>query len=297
MILGSEGRLGVITHAQVRVRPIPNAEGFYGIFFPSWKQGVAAMRAIVQNDLPVSMLRLSNPQETETTLVLSGKSWVGAADRGLRLIGQGDERCLMIFGATGTARHVRRTRRAVMALSLSFGGLYVGSLVGHTWEKNRFLAPYLRNTLWQVGVAVDTLETALPWSRVMAASRAIPEAITAAAGDFGQRVLVMTHLSHVYRDGASIYVTYLFRRGTDADELLERWGAMKGAASREIQAHGGTISHQHGVGIDHVPYLPAEKGALGMEAIRSLCRTFDPDGMMNPGKLIFVDDEEERRIA
>ena len=290
MILGSEGRLGVITQAQIRVRPIPKAEGFYGIFFPTWKQGVAAMRAIVQNDIPVSMLRLSNPQETETTLILSGISWLGVADRGLRLIGQGDQRCLMIFGATGSAGHVRHTRRAVMALSLSFSGLYVGSLVGHAWEKNRFLAPYLRNTLWQVGVAVDTLETALPWSRVLEAAQAIPHAIEVTAEGFGERVLVMTHLSHVYRDGASIYVTYLFRRTADADQLLERWGAMKGAASREIQAHGGTISHQHGVGTDHMPYLAAEKGELGMDAIRSLCRTFDPHGVMNPGKLIHDND-------
>jgi len=285
LILGSEGRLGIITHAKVRVRPLPGAEGFYGVFFPSWEQGIAAVRAIAQDNLPVSMLRLSNPQETRTTLILSGKAWVGLAERGLRLVGQGEERCLLIFGATGDPAHVRRTRRAVGAICHSFGGLFVGAIVGHTWEKNRFLSPYLRNTLWARGVAVDTLETALPWSQVEAASQAIPGAITAAARASGERPLVMTHLSHVYRDGASIYTTCLFRRAADPDELLERWQAMKQAASREIQAHGGTISHQHGVGSDHAPYLPAEKGPLGMEAIRALCRTFDPEGMMNPGKL------------
>jgi len=285
IILGSEGRLGVITHAQIRVSPTPEAEAFYGVFFPAWEQGSVAVRAIAQSDIPVSMLRLSNPQETETTLILSGKSWVDLADRGLRIIGQGDERCLMIFGVTGEVAHLLRTRRAVKSLCSSSGGFFVGKIVGHTWEKSRFLSPYLRNTLWKEGVAIDTLETALPWSKVSAASQAIPQSITAAAQGFGERVLVMTHLSHIYRDGASIYVTYLFRRTADTDEMLERWDAMKGAASREIQAHGGTISHQHGVGTDHAPYLPAEKGALGMAAIRALCQTFDPEGMMNPGKL------------
>ncbi|NOX63160.1 MAG: FAD-binding oxidoreductase [Chloroflexi bacterium] len=286
MILGSEGRMGLITRAQVRVRPIPKAEGFYGIFFPTWEQGVAAVRGIAQNGIPVSMLRLSNPQETETSLLISGKSWLKLADRGLRLMGQGDQRCLLIFGVTGSAAHVRRTRGAVKSFCRSFRGFYVGAMVGRTWEKNRFRSAYLRNTLWRHGVAVDTLETALPWSQVEAAAQAIPRSIVDAAAAFGERVLVMTHLSHIYRDGASIYVTYLFRRCADPDELLARWRAMKGAASHAIQAHGGAISHQHGVGTDHAAYLLAEKGELGMAAIRSLCQTFDPDGIMNPGKLI-----------
>jgi alkyldihydroxyacetonephosphate synthase len=286
MILGSEGRLGIITHAQVRVRSIPEAEEFYGIFFPTWEQGSAAVREIAQSDVPVSMLRLSNPQETETTLILSGKSWVDLADRGLRLVGQGDQRCLLIYGATGTSRHVRGTSRAVRSISRGFGGLFVGTIVGHTWQKSRFLSPYLRNTLWTIGIAVDTLETALPWSQVGAASQAIPKSIVDTAQNFGERVLIMTHLSHIYRDGASIYTTYLFRRTADPDEVLERWQAMKAAASQEIQTHGGTISHQHGVGIDHKPSLPTEKGELGMAAIRSLCQTFDPEGIMNPGKLV-----------
>jgi alkyldihydroxyacetonephosphate synthase len=138
-------------------------------------------------------------------------------------------------------------------------------------------------------VAVDTLETALPWSQVDAASQAIPKAITDAAQKFGEQVLVMTHLSHIYRDGASVYTTYLFRRTNDPDEVLERWRAMKAAASREILAHGGTISHQHGVGTDHKPYMLAEKGPLGLATIRSLCEILDPNGIMNPGKLVSYD--------
>jgi alkyldihydroxyacetonephosphate synthase len=232
------------------------------------------------------MLRLSNPLETETTLLLSGKSWIPAADRGLRLIGFGNTRCLLIFGVTGTAAHVRRTCSAAAALCRRSGGLFVGTVVGHTWEKSRFLSPYLRNTLWTAGVMVDTLETALPWPQVMAASQAIPRSIVDAAAKFGEKALAFDHLSHLYRDGASVYTMFLFRRTSDPDELLEHWRAMKHAASQVIQAHGGTITHQHGVGTDHARYLPAEKGKLGMDVLRAACRTFDPDGMMNPGKLL-----------
>jgi alkyldihydroxyacetonephosphate synthase len=286
MVLGSEGRFGIITQAQVRVRPLPQKEAFYGVFFPSWEQGRAAVKTLAQADAPVSMLRLSDPTETETSLILSGKSWVGIADRGLRMIGYGDARCLLVLGITGTTAHVRQTRRAVRACCRKFGGLFVGTPAGHAWQKNRFRAPYLRNTLWEQGVAVDTLETALPWKNVEAAAQGVPAAIREAMQSAGDRVMVITHLSHVYSDGASLYVTFLFRRPTDPDELLARWGAMKHAASVAIQRCGGTISHQHGVGVDHVPYLPAEKGPLGIEAIRNLCATFDPDGMMNPGKLL-----------
>jgi len=285
LVLGSEGRLGILTKARVRIRPRPEKEGFFGVFFPTWESGSDAVRAITQNGIPVSMLRLSNPIETETTLILSGKSWIDLADRGLRQIGFGDTRCLLIFGVTGSPRLTALASRSVRMVCRSFGGLFVGQIVGRAWEKSRFYSPYLRNTLWAAGVAVDTLETALPWSQVREASRAIPASITAAITSLGEKALVMTHLSHIYPDGASIYTTFLFRRTADPDRLLERWKAMKGAASTEIQNWGGTISHQHGVGFDHKDYLPAEKGPLGMEAIRGAASIFDPEGLLNPGKL------------
>jgi alkyldihydroxyacetonephosphate synthase len=286
MVLGSEGRLGVVTQAKVRVRRLPEAEAFFGVFFLTWEQGSDAVREIVQSDLPVSMLRLSNPLETETTLILSGKSWVGMADRGLRMIGYGDTRCLLIFGVTGSRKLFSRTRQDVAAVCRKYGGLVVGTIVGHTWEKSRFLTPYLRNTLWEKGVAIDTLETALPWAQVREASAAIPRSIVDAMARHNEKVLAFSHLSHVYRDGASVYTTFLFRRTAGPDELLSRWQDVKRTASLTIQKFGGTISHQHGVGMDHAPYLPAEKGALGMDAMRAVMQSFDPDGMMNPGKLV-----------
>jgi alkyldihydroxyacetonephosphate synthase len=285
MVLGSEGRAGIILRAQVRVRPRPQAEQFHGVFFPTWEQGMEAVRSIAQYGIPVSMLRLSNPLETETTLILSGKSWIGPADKGLRLIGLGDRRCLLVFGVTGSRAHVRQARREAVSVCRKYAGLFVGTIVGHTWEKSRFLTPYMRNTLWERGVVVDTLETALPWKNVPAAAVEIPVSIREALAAQGEQALVITHLSHVYRDGASVYTTFLFRRAQDPALLLERWQAMKRAASLTIQRNGGTISHQHGVGEDHAPYLLAEKGPLGMQAIRNVCAAFDPDGMMNPGKL------------
>jgi len=287
LILGSEGRLGIITQAKVRVHTLPETEGFYGIFFHHWDEGVAAVREIIQANIRASMLRLSDANETEANLILSGKDrLVGYARRGLKLLGYGPERCLLIYGVTGERKATKRTRQAIEALCRSHGGLPTGAIIGKTWAKSRFRTPYLRNTLWERGVAIDTLETALPWKQVLPAAKAIKDSIREAAVESGERTLVFAHLSHIYRDGASIYVTYAFRRERDPDALLERWEKMKSAASKTIIKHGGTISHQHGVGLDHAPYLAAEKGPLGMDALEAAQRVFDPEGLLNPGKLL-----------
>jgi alkyldihydroxyacetonephosphate synthase len=286
VILGSEGRLGVVTRATVRVRRLPEAEAFYGVFFHNWEQGAAAIREIAQAGIGVSMLRLSNAMETTTTLALAGKDdLVKWAERGLRTVGFDSERSLLVFGVTGTRRQAAQARLEALEIIRAHGGLMTGTVIGKMWKKSRFYSPYLRNTLWEAGYALDTLETAVPWANVMATTLETQDAIREGLAGIGERVLVFAHLSHVYNDGASIYATYLYRR-TSPDETLRRWQVLKSAASRVIVAHGGTISHQHGVGLDHAPYLAAEKGPLGMQTLETVSKLFDPDGMMNPGKLL-----------
>jgi alkyldihydroxyacetonephosphate synthase len=287
MILGSEGRLGIITQATVRVRPLPERETFQAAFFHDWASGAKAVREMAQAGVPVSMLRLSDAQETETTLVLSGKeNLVAWADRGLNLLRYGPERCLLLFGVTGSDRLTKTAERLAKSIIRANGGLPTGSTIGHLWQKSRFYSPYLRNTLWEKGYAIDTLETAVPWNAVLETAAAIKTAVENTGSVADERVLVFAHLSHVYNDGASIYVTYLFRRSADPGETLQRWQMMKTAASWAIVAHKGTISHQHGVGVDHAPYLAAEKGRLGIDWLAALCESADPEGLLNPGKLL-----------
>ncbi len=286
LVLGSEGRLGILTRAIVRVRPLPEAEAFYGVFFPHWQAGIGAVRSLVQAGVGLSMLRLSDAVETQSTLALSGKDrllpWL---ERGLRWLGYPAERCLLILGVSGSRSNVKLLTRQALALCREWGGLFTGATIGKTWQKSRFLTPYLRNTLWELGYATDTLETAVPWSKVEAAARAILDALRSGLQAENERVLAFVHLSHVYRDGASLYATYLFRRSGDPDQDLARWQTLKAAASQAILAWGGTISHQHGVGLDHLPYLQNEKGALGIEVLRAVGRALDPQGILNPGKL------------
>ncbi len=287
VLLGCEGRLGIITRATVRVRRVPQIEAFYGVFFPSWEAGVNALRQIAQQGVGISMARLSDPQETDTTLILAGKpaltTW---GRRGLSILGFGAETSLLVFGVTGGEKETRQAKQHTLHICRQNEGLFTGRFIGHAWEKNRFLAPYLRNTLWELGYAVDTLETAIPWSQLLAATNAIRISLQNQMEQENERILVMTHISHIYNDGASIYVTFIFRRNQEAGATRASWQAMKSAASEAICVHGGTISHQHGVGVDHAPYLHHEKGPLGNQLIAAMISAVDPMVLMNPGKLL-----------
>jgi alkyldihydroxyacetonephosphate synthase len=287
MVLGSEGRMGIITEAAVRIRPIPSVDTFHAVFFPSWEQAHTATRSIVQSGVPLSMLRLSTPTETMTNLALAGqRRLIGLLERGLSLRKIGSEKCLLLVGVMGSAKQVKLSRGAALDIARQHGGVHLGPLLGRMWQKGRFRAPYLRNELWERGYAVDTVETATTWRNVPTLLAGLEDSLHHALDEQGERIHVFTHLSHTYTTGSSIYTIYVFRLGADADATLRRWQLLKTAASNAIVRHGGTISHQHGVGLDHQPYLEAEKGPLGIAAIRNLATTFDPDGLMNPGKLI-----------
>jgi len=286
IVLGSEGRFGILTDVTVRVTPSAEVEQFHTIFFPSWEAGLAGIRALAQARVPLSMLRLSNPVETETQLALAGRDRaVGLLERWLGKRGAGAGKTMMMLGVTGSSAQVRNAKRQATSLTKQYGGVQVGQVIGKQWAKNRFHLPYIRHGMWDRGVAIDTLETATHWSNATTLMEAIEAALRSAIANDGERVHVFTHLSHVYTSGCSIYTTYLYRCGLDHEETEDRWRRLKAAASEAIVAHGGTISHQHGVGLDHAPYLPAEKGELGMRAIRALAHEFDPDAIMNPGKL------------
>ena len=287
MVLGSEGRLGILTHATVRVSRLPEHEAFHAVFFPGWEQALAAVRELAQARLPLSMLRLSNAEETATMLTLAGHARrVRLLEGWLSLRGCANGKCMLMMGVSGPKAQALPALRAALKLARRHGGVHVGRGQGERWRRNRFRSVYLRNAAWAQGYAIDTVETALDWPRVTGAMEAIERAAAAALGAWDERVHAYTHLSHLYPQGASVYSTFVFRLAGDFDTDLARWRRLKDRVSEAIVAAGGTISHQHGVGLDHAPWLAHEKGELGLGAMSALFRHFDPDGRMNPGKLV-----------
>jgi alkyldihydroxyacetonephosphate synthase len=286
LVLGSEGRLGVLTEVKVRVTPLPAVEQFFIAFFPDWERALQAVRASAQARIPLSMLRLSNARETEMQLLIAGhESRVRLLKRYLAWRGAGDGRCMLTFGVTGTKNQSGGARDDATALFREHGAVAAPASLGRAWAANRFRAPYLREALWQLGYIVDTLETAADWTRVPALIAAIETALDTALRDENEPVHAFTHLSHVYPQGSSCYTTFVFRMAADYAGTLARWRKLKAAASSAIGAGGGTITHQHGVGVDHLPYLPAEKSQLGLAGLQAFYRHFDPQSLMTPGKL------------
>jgi alkyldihydroxyacetonephosphate synthase len=300
IVLGSEGRIGILTEVAVRVSPLPKDESFHAVFFPNWTEAENAIRTLAQSKLPLSMLRLSNPNETLTTLTLAGhKKLIGMLETYLRWRGCGQEKCILLMGVTSNGAARGSVLDDALRIVNPRGGVYVGQAIGNKWKANRFRNVYLRNALWKQGYAVDTVETAVDWPKVWNMMNGVEQAATRALAEEGEKLHTYTHLSHVYAQGASVYTTFVYRLSGDFDRDLARWRRLKAAASEAIVANGGTITHQHGVGTDHAPYLEAEKGPLGISAMRGIYRHFDPLGLMNPGKCVADEDNMEngRHVA
>lgn len=286
LICGSEGTLGVITEATVKVHELPEARDYRAYLFRSFEAGALAIRKIVQAELPVAMLRLSDADETyffgtfKRLLHPAGKV-TAVAERVLSTAGFGEGRCVLMVGIEGEEASVRATQARVRRVAMSAGGLPVGAGPGRAWLEQRFRMPYLRDPMLDRGVGVDTLETSTEWSNLLRLYRAVRRAIR---GELGPNAAVLAHISHSYPDGASLYFTFFFAR--DLDDEIGQWLRVKRAASDAIAEHGGTISHHHGVGQDHAPWFRAEKGEAGVGLLAAAKASLDPEGILNPGKLL-----------
>ncbi len=288
--LGSEGRFGVISEVTVRISKLADEEKFYAVFLPSWSQALAGIRSLAQARIPLSMLRLSNAIETETQLALAGHpQQIAWLEKYLSWRGAGQGKCLLTFGVTGNRQQNKVSIAQVKRLLKAQGGVFTGTLLGKKWAEGRFRFPYLRHGLWEAGYAVDTLETATDWCNVDSLLNKLETSLRTALSDEGEQVHVFTHLSHVYGEGSSIYTSYVFRPGSSYEQAMSRWHKLKHSACQTIANNRGTISHQHGVGRDHAPYLQVEKGELGIAALKNLSRHFDPERRLAPGGLLVED--------
>jgi alkyldihydroxyacetonephosphate synthase len=285
LIVGSEGAFGVIPDVTVRVRPSPERRRYEAWFTESFEAGAEIVRAMAQDGVLPDVIRVSDQEETRVSLTMSGSGGTARRllERYLRLRGV-TSGSLMIVGVEGGGEAVDR-RRALAARKLRAGGaVYVGQGAGRSWERGRYHGPYLRDTLIDAGALAETLETAHTWTRLMELHEATASAIRRALEAQGTPGIVLCHLSHAYPDGASLYFTFI-ARAREGEEVAQ-WQAVKRAASEAIVATGATITHHHAVGRDHTPYMEAEVGETGVEALRALKERLDPAGVMNPGKLL-----------
>lgn len=283
LFLGSEGTLGVIVHATLQLHRAPKEMIFDTYFFRSFEEGAEVFRELEQSGEIPHLARLSDEKETLYGIEqLSGS--IGSKLTGyLRARGY-ETPCMAIFGfgqESPAAGRVARERLAARLLRRPCTRL--GAIPGMMWVKARFTSPYLRDVMMTRGVAVDTLETATTWDNAAALRRAIVEGMEAAADAHGTPAYVFCHISHMYESGCSLYFTYFFRE--ERGRIMDQWMDIKGAASDAIVAHGGTITHHHGVGQDHAPWNRTENTELYGRVLAAVKRELDPAGVLNPGKL------------
>jgi alkyldihydroxyacetonephosphate synthase len=285
LAIGSEGVLGVIPEVTVRVRLTPQGERYETWMAESWEAGCAAVRSLAQDEVLPDVIRLSDEPETRFSLALSGPSGVAGAlfGRYLSLRGKAGG-CLIVVGIEGERETVAKRRSQVVRRLRAAGAAYLGQSGGRAWKHGRYEGPYLRDALMDAGAMVETLETSHNWTRLAELYEAVQRRIREALEDQGTPGIVLCHLSHAYPDGASLYYTFVARRRPG--EEVEQWKRVKAAACEAIVGAGGTITHHHAIGRDHVPYMQAEVGELGLDVLRATKQRLDPSGILNPGKLI-----------
>jgi len=264
MLIGSEGILGVITEAWVRVQEAPRFKESAAVLFDSFSAGAAALRALTQTRLYPTNCRLLDPGEAALT---------GAAP---------DGKALLVLGFEG---HDDVSVQLGQALALcSDAGGRAREKRGESegaWRDAFLQAPYLRDTLIAGGILAETFETAITWDRFDSFVADVRERAAAALGPEGR---ITVRITHAYPDGAAPYFTVLApaRRGSE----LEQWDEVKAAASEAIEAAGGTITHHHAVGRDHRPWYDRQRPDRFADALRAAKAAVDPHGILNPGVLI-----------
>lgn len=272
MFLGSEGIFGVITELTLRVHRTPAVRACEGWTFADFRTGTEALRQVAQLGTGPTVIRLSDEAETGVSLAQHGR--IGKA------LARG---CSAVTVFEGTEADVQaRSARTAEVLKRA-GGTWAGPEPAESWIKGRFGAPYLRDALLDHGVFCETLETATTWANLDALKRAVTEAIEQGFDERGAKSLVLCHVSHIYPTGAALYFTIV---ACIKGDQLEVWSGVKARVNDAIVTGGGTLSHHHGVGRDHAPWLEREIGPIGMRMLRAIKAELDPTGIMNPGALL-----------
>jgi alkyldihydroxyacetonephosphate synthase len=264
MLIGSEGILGVITEAWVRVQEAPRFKESAAVLFDDFGAGARAVRALTQTRLYPTNCRLLDPGEAALT---------SAAP---------DGKALLVLGFEGHDDVATQMAQAIALVEEAGGRAREkrGESEG-TWREAFLQAPYLRDHLIAAGILAETFETAITWDRFDAFVAEVRERAAAALGPEGR---LTCRLTHAYPDGAAPYFTVLApaRRGSE----LEQWDEIKAAASEAIDSAGGTITHHHAVGRDHRPWYDRQRPDPFAGALRAAKAAVDPQGILNPGVLV-----------
>jgi len=293
MVLGSEGRLGIITEATVHVRRIPEKRVILGYLFPNFTAALDAMQEIASGEYSVSVTRVSDANETQFSFAMRVMPTLTdkLQSRALRLFLSRrfgwdlNEMCLSFIGYEGSEQHVSAQRRAVGKLVKRHGGLCIGSGPGALYDQKKFDIPYIRDYLLDRGAPGDVSETATTWSGLMPLYDAVIGSANRAFDQLSVKGYVMCHLSHSYHAGACLYFTFAFG-ASSPEAMVTEYEVVKSAIQQAFVDNGATLSHHHAVGTEHAQWLEQDISAPGVAMLEALFNGTDPGQHLNPGKIV-----------
>ena len=293
MVLGSEGRLGVITEATLHVQRVPERRTILGYLFPTWADGLAAMRDIAAAEAAPSVTRVSDANETRFSFATRKDPSIADRLKSAALTTylrrrrgfDVDAMCLSFIGYEGGSRHVADQAKLVRRIVGRHGGLCIGRSPGELYDQKKFDTPYIRDFLLDRGALADVSETAAPWSGLPTVYDTVLAAAHGAFDELGVRGYIMCHLSHSYHAGACLYFTFAFKPSARADGLAQ-YDRVKSAIQQAFIDSGATLSHHHAVGTEHARWLEDDISAPGVAMLRGLFAGVDPGANLNPGKIV-----------
>ena len=291
MVLGSEGRLGIITEAWVNVHRIPEVRELQAYFYATYHDGLEACRQIIESGVGVMLARVSDALETQY-IMANGKE----SGRLSSLVSKGISKmmeakgwdlkniAMSFVGYEGTANHVRYQKGLVSKIVKANNGMGVGKGPGAMYDQKKYDTPYLRDFMLDRGIVADVSETTTPWAYAEQMHTNTLKAAYAAMDDLGVRGVVFCHLSHSYHSGACQYFT--FAVNDDSESNLITYDHVKRAIQQSFMDNHGTVSHHHGVGEEHSPWMDQDISPAGVFIQRKLFEGVDPGENLNPGKVV-----------
>ena len=295
MILGSEGRLGVITEVNAQVHRLPANRVILGYLFPNWEAGLAAMQEISTSDARPSVTRVSDAAETafsfSTRKKSTGVSISSMVSKGLFAVlekrgWQMDAACLSFIGYEASSKvSLTREKSIVGSIVRKHGGIALGKGPGVLYDQKKFDTPYIRDFLLDRGATADVSDTSAPWSQLSPLYTAAIASVKKAYAELGVTGYVMCHLSHSAHSGACLYFTFAFG-GLDGVDPQAQYDVVKGAIQQTFVDQAGTLSHHHAVGTEHAQWLEQDISAPGVHFLDGLFTAVDPGQNFNPGKIV-----------
>lgn len=286
LLVGSEGLYGIITEVTVKISPVPEQLQFISAFFRDFDSGVTYIRQMIQNGLKPSIVRLSD--NTESSLFINAHLSSGWKRRLLTRWFQykklGDSPCLLLLGIEGKREEVAWQQAHIRQLLKAHGGVLIRKNMGQAWKKDRFSMPYLRDPMMDDGLVIDTFETATTWTELGTLYQAVKRALGTWQAQSKEALLLGCHLSHTYGDGASLYFTVIGHQRSGHE--VAQWREIKSVATDVIVNHGAALSHHHGIGHDHRPWMNQAYSDLSLNVFKTIKDTLDPQSLLNPGKLL-----------